>query len=117
VHPKNAIVTGDGVALIDIEDVAIGPAAADVASFLAALLYLRRGARISRATHDAVERAFLDGYRSVRPLPSRASLQWHTAAALLVERIFRAVTRVRPLGLLHMADLLRDARALLDNQR
>ncbi len=47
------------------------------------------------------------------PLPAHASLQWHTAAALLVERIFRAVTRVRPLGLLHMPELLCDARALL----
>ena len=43
-------------------------------------------------THEAVARAFLLGYASVRPLPARAALRWHTAAALLIERIFRAVT-------------------------
>lgn len=113
VHPKNAIVTDRGVALIDVEDLAIGPAAADIGSFLAALLYLRRGGRLDRDTHDAMARAFLLGYRSRRPLPARAVLRWHTAAGLLIERIFRAVTRVRPLGLLHLPELLSDARALL----
>jgi Phosphotransferase enzyme family len=117
VHPKNAIVTVDGVALIDAEDLAIGPAAADIASFLAALAYLRRGGRISSGTHTAVERAFLAGYQAIRPLPPSASLAWHTAAALLVERIFRAVTRVRPLGLLHMPELVDDVRALLKEQQ
>jgi aminoglycoside phosphotransferase len=113
VHPKNAIVTDRGVALIDVEDLAIGPAAADVGSFLAALLYLHRGRRLDRDTHDAMARAFLLGYRSRRRLPARAVLRWHTAAALLIERIFRAITRVRPLGLLHLPELLSDARALL----
>ena len=117
VHPKNAIVTDRGVALIDVEDLAVGPAAADVGSFLAALLYLRRGGRLDRATHDAMARAFLLGYRSSRRLPARTSLRWHTAAALLIERIFRAVTRVRPLGLLHLPGLLGDARALLTEHR
>ena len=113
VHPKNAIVTDRGVALIDVEDLAIGPAAADIGSFLAALLYLRRGGRLDRDTHNAMARAFLLGYRSRRRLPARAALKWHTAAALLIERIFRAVTRARPLGLRHLPDLLSDARALL----
>jgi len=113
VHPKNAIVTDREIALIDVEDLAIGPAAADVGSFLAGLLYSWRGARITAATHDAVARAFLLGYASVRPLPTGAALRWYTSAALLIERILRAVTRVRPLGLLHLPELLGDARALL----
>jgi aminoglycoside phosphotransferase len=113
VHPKNAIVTDRGVALIDVEDLAVGTAAADVGSFLAALLYLRRGGQLTSATHEAVARAFLVGYRSIRPLPTPVSLRWHTAAALLIERIFRAITRARPLGLLHMPALVSDARALL----
>jgi hypothetical protein len=113
VHPKNAIVTDRAVALIDLEDLAIGPAAADIGSFLAALVYQRRGARLSATAHEAVTRAFLLGYASVRELPTRESLRWHTAAALFVERILRAVTRVRPLGLCHLPELLGDAHALL----
>jgi Ser/Thr protein kinase RdoA (MazF antagonist) len=113
VHPKNAIVTGREIALIDVEDLAIGPAAADVGSFLAGLFYLRRGGRLSPGKHRDVTRAFLSGYTSVRPLPPRPTLRWYAAAALLVERILRSVNRVRPLGLVHLPDLLRDARALL----
>jgi Ser/Thr protein kinase RdoA (MazF antagonist) len=113
VHPKNAIVTDRAVALIDVEDLAIGPAAADIGSFLAALVYQRRGARLTAPTFEAVAHAFLLGYASVRPLPARESLTWHIAAALLIERILRAVTRVRPLGLCHLPELLGDAHALL----
>jgi aminoglycoside phosphotransferase len=113
VHPKNAIVTDRGVALIDVEDLAIGPAAADLGSFLASLLYLRCGGRFDDGTHEAVARAFLRGYRSMRPLPASAALRWHTAAALLIERIFRSVTRIRPLGLCHLPELLGDAHALV----
>jgi tRNA A-37 threonylcarbamoyl transferase component Bud32 len=116
VHPKNVIVTDRTVALIDVEDLAIGPAAADVGSFLASLLYLRRGAGTAGGTHEAVARAFRLGYASVRPLPPDAVLRWHTAAALFIERILRAVTRVRPLGLCHLSELIDDARQLLDGQ-
>jgi hypothetical protein len=117
VHPKNAIVTDRQIALIDVEDLAIGPAAADLGSFLASLHYLRRGTRLDTGTHDAVARAFLLGYASVRPLPTRAALRWHTSAALFIERVLRAVTRVRPLGLLHLPELLGDAGELLmDNE-
>jgi len=113
VHPKNAIVTDRSVALIDVEDLAAGPAAADLGSFLAALVYLRRGGRITNDAYEEITRAFLNGYASVRPLPARDTLRWHTAAALFVERVLRAVTRVRPLGLRHLPELLGDARAVL----
>jgi len=113
VHPKNAIVADGLVVLIDVEDLAVGPASADLGSFLAALIYLRRGERITADRYKAMAHAFLSGYTSVRELPSLAGLMWHTAAALLVERVLRAVTRVRPLGLLHLPELLGDAHALL----
>jgi len=38
-------------------------------------------------------------YAAVRPLPSPTSLRWHTAAALLAERAWRAVNRLRLPGL------------------
>ena len=113
VHPKNAIVADGPVVLIDVDDLAIGPASADLGSFVAALMYLRRGQRITGNTYKAMARAFLSGYASVRALPPLASLRWHTAASLFVERVLRAVTRVRPLGLSCLPELLGDAHALL----
>jgi tRNA A-37 threonylcarbamoyl transferase component Bud32 len=113
-HPKNAIVAGDRVALIDVEDVTRGPAAADVASLLASLVYRRETGRLSaRDCHERVA-AFLIGYARRHALPPATSLAWHTAAALFVERAARAVTRLRPLGLQHLPALFAAAESLLD---
>jgi Ser/Thr protein kinase RdoA (MazF antagonist) len=112
IHPKNAILAEGRVTLIDVEDLAAGPAAADIGSLLASLRYLRCGNQLPLSEHDTRAEAFLFGYAAVRPLPSRASLGWHTAAALFIERAFRAVTRVRPLGLQHLDELLADARQI-----
>jgi aminoglycoside phosphotransferase (APT) family kinase protein len=113
-HPKNAIVSGDRISLIDLEDVAAGPAAADLGSMLAALLYLRTAGRLSAAVYAASAGEFLAGYAAVRPLPDAASLAWYSAAALFMERAVRSVTRVRPLGLAHLGALLARAGRLLD---
>ena len=99
--------------MIDVEDLAVGPAAADIGSFLAGLQYLRRGNRIAISENDTLAEAFLAGYAAVRPLPGRPALAWHTAAALFIERAFHAVTRVRPNGLQHLDELLRDAGQLV----
>ncbi|HXI30066.1 MAG TPA: phosphotransferase [Vicinamibacterales bacterium] len=113
-HPKNAIACADRMALIDVESVAMGPAAADLGSLLAGLVYRRETQRLSPDACRARARAFLAGYASRRRLPSSASLAWHTAAALFRERAARAVKRVRPLGLQSMPALVAAAERLLD---
>jgi aminoglycoside phosphotransferase (APT) family kinase protein len=113
-HPKNAIDCGERIALIDVEDVAIGPAAADVGSLIASLLYLEVSRQLSRPRFAEQVNAFLDGYATVRPLPPDDSIAWHTAAALFIERASRAVTRIRPLGLSSLAALLAEAERVLD---
>jgi len=115
-HPKNAIRDCDRLALIDVEDVAIGPAAADLASVIAGFLYLHASGTLTRARFSRIVGAFLTGYADVRPLPDAGSLRWHTAAALFIERASRAVTRIRPLGLAHLDRLLRDAVRVLDRE-
>jgi len=99
---------------IDVEDVAIGPAAADLASVVAGFLYLYASGELSRTTFSRQVAAFLNGYANIRPLPDPNSLRWHTAAALFIERASRAVTRIRPLGLAHLDRLLREASRVLD---
>jgi Ser/Thr protein kinase RdoA (MazF antagonist) len=112
-HPKNAIQVDGRLALIDFEDLAFGPAAADLGSLLAGLAYLRAARRLSADDHDQLAQAFISGYATVRQLPDTASIRWHTAAAILVERAVRAITRIRPLGLAHLVTLLTDARRLV----
>ncbi|MEA2385109.1 MAG: hypothetical protein QOH72_5080 [Solirubrobacteraceae bacterium] len=112
VHLKNGLLQGRRVALIDLDQAGLGPAAADLGSALAGIRYhalvgdeAARGRRL--------QRALVDGYASLRDVPDTETLCWHVAAALLSERALRAVSRIRPDGLAHLGAVLADARAAL----
>lgn len=107
VHAKNVLFHGDQVHMIDFDQGGWGAAGADIGSMLATLLtaqLLEPG-----TTADGLTTAFLSGYRSVRPLPSNAELQWYTAAAFVAERAIRAVTRVNQQKLAVLPQLLETA--------
>lgn len=128
VHPKNGILQGERLTLIDLDQCGTGHAAADLGSLLASLTYNRITATTTTAAHSsahfsshslahsserALADAFLSGYSSVRELPAPESLRWHTAAALLAERALRAVNRIRPEGLARLRELLCEASEIL----
>lgn len=114
VNPRNWLVQPDRVALIDLDQVALGPAAADVGSVIATLRYRRCVGELTSTGLVELTDAFAAGYASVRAWPADATVRWYTAAAVLVERAFRAINRVRPEGLLHLNALLMDARDVLN---
>lgn len=113
VHPKNGIALNGLVTLIDLDQSARGPAAADLGSMLALLHYNWRIGLFSHQRKQELASAFLEAYADSRELPSQRSLSWHTAAALLSERALRSVNRIRPEGLHHLSQLLNDAREIL----
>lgn len=113
VHPKNGIALNGVVTLIDLDQSAVGPAAADLGSMLALLHYNWRTGLLTHKRKQELASAFLDAYAGSRQLPSQRSLTWHTAAALLSERALRSVNRIRPEGLRHLSLLLTDAREIL----
>ena len=113
VHPKNGIAANGVVTLIDLDQCAFGPAAADLGSMLALLHYNWRIGLSTRARKRELASAFLDAYAGSRPLPAQRSLSWHTAAALLSERALRSVNRIRPEGLRRLSQLLEDAGEIL----
>ena len=113
VHPGNAILANGHVALIDLDQSAAGPAAADLGSFLAHLTSERTLGTLSPMDEACLSRAFLRGYATRRDLPHADSLRWHTAAALLAERALRAVNRFRPDALARLRPLLSAATNLL----
>jgi hypothetical protein len=91
-HLKNFIVTEQGVALIDLDTLALGDPIEDLASFAAALLS-SGAARPS----VCVTPAFVEAYeRAAGWHVPEFDLNWHIAAALLTERVLRAVTRMKP---------------------
>jgi aminoglycoside phosphotransferase len=112
VHPKNGLLQGRRVALIDLDQAGPGPAAAELGSALAGLRYTALVAD-EAARGERLQRALLDGYAERRDLPDAAELRWHVAAALLTERALRALNRLRPEGLARMGAVLADARAAL----
>jgi Ser/Thr protein kinase RdoA (MazF antagonist) len=109
VHAKNFLVKDFKVSLIDLDQAGRGPAAADLGSFLASLHYDECTGQLNAAQRVTLECAFLRGYAEARPLPDHRSLAWHTAAALLAERAYRSVNRIRVEGLLHLSDVLERA--------
>ncbi len=114
VNSRNWLLQDDRVALIDLDQVAMGPAAADLGAALAGLKYREIIGEWSAAEVRALRQALCSGYQAFRPLPATESLRWHTAAALLAERALRAVTRFRVDGLRHLEDLLNAAMAQLE---
>ncbi|HEV2914254.1 MAG TPA: phosphotransferase [Pyrinomonadaceae bacterium] len=113
VHPKNIILRGDSLTLIDLDQAAAGSPAADLGSLLASLSYNRLSGLLSRTRALELGDAFLVGYAAVRELPTAVRLSWHTAAALLAERALRAVNRIRPEGLARLPQLLAEATRIL----
>jgi len=112
-HPGNAVAANDAIALIDLDHVAAGPAAADLARVLAGLTLERLQGRLGHASETELTGRLLDGYRARRALPGHATLAWHTAASLLTRTSQPAVTRVRPAVLDRLPEILTIARELL----
>jgi tRNA A-37 threonylcarbamoyl transferase component Bud32 len=113
VHPKNGILRGDRLTLIDLDQAAAGDAAADLGSLLASLSYNHLAGLFSRTRARRLGEVFLDGYAGLRKLPEQPQLDWHTAAALLAERALRAINRIRPEGLRCLRELLIEAKDIL----
>jgi aminoglycoside phosphotransferase len=97
---RNALLDDGRITLIDFEDASAGPAAADLGQVLA---------RLRAAPVQGGELALLDGYASVRPAPSDATLVWHTAASVLARLALPAIGRVRPPVLRRLPELLEAA--------
>jgi aminoglycoside phosphotransferase len=112
-HPKNAIVDGDRMTLIDLDQAGRGTAAADIGSLLARGRVVGIVGGEDAAAVGQFADAFLAGYASQRALPDPAAIRWHTAAALVVEQAVRAVNRVRPDVLARLGEVLGAAADLL----
>jgi Ser/Thr protein kinase RdoA (MazF antagonist) len=110
---RNALLDGTRVALVDLEDAAAGPAAADLGFVLAGLLAARAQEWLASGQQDAFAAALLRGYGRVGPVPEAETLRWYTAASVLARVAVPAVGRVRPTALARLAPMLRAAAELV----
>ena len=111
VHANNVLFDGDQVHVIDFDQGGSGLASADIGSMLASVMTTRLVAPDTAVA--GLGTAFLEGYATVRPLPSAAELRWYTAAAFVAERAIRAVNRVNRPVLEVLPELLEMAEAIL----
>lgn len=112
-HPKNVLLFGDRLTLLDLDQAGAGRPAADLGSLLARLSYSHLSGLIPKRLAEELSDSFLAGYGRVRTLPQKTCLNWHMSAALLAERALRAVNRIRPEGLDCMRELLIEAHHIL----
>jgi len=103
-HPKNILADGQQVALIDLDGVSRGSPLFDIGSFIAGVIYR---ARQMEKTWPPVARAidtFLAAYTREAPWRvSRDDVNWHVATALIYERVYRCLARLKP-GRLELID-------------
>ncbi|MGI9335490.1 MAG: aminoglycoside phosphotransferase family protein, partial [Gammaproteobacteria bacterium] len=106
-HPKNIIVDADELAIIDLDDLARGPALQDIGSFVATMLCRAMLQGVPLVDVERTVESFLRCYGVQVPWPlPPAEIAWHTAAALIAERAFRCVTRLKPGHFAILADVI-----------
>lgn len=95
-HLQNLFVTEGRVALIDLDDLCCGDPLQDLGSFAAALYYraLVRGEDASTAP-PRIEQFIAAYAANVAWEVSPSALAWHTAVALIAERAYRQITRLK----------------------
>lgn len=95
-HLKNYLVDAARVALIDLDNVCTGSPYLDLGSLIAGLHTYSILHEKSEETVPLLVESFLQAYETHVPWPVRRNLvDWHTAVALITERAYRCVTRLK----------------------
>ncbi len=107
-HTNNILSTDDGIALIDLDDLANGDPLEDLTRFLAHLCSwsLKRGLEVPRIEPmvSTVVRSYVGAVPwSVSP----SGFRWHLAAALIYQEACRCITRPKARRLATLSNLVR----------
>ncbi len=95
-HLKNFFVDAGKVSLIDLDNLCSGAPLQDVGSFVAGLWYRGILANVEATRMLKIIEVFTRAYKQRVPwYVSNFELDWHTAAALVNERVFRCLTRLK----------------------
>jgi len=95
-HIGNIITNNGKAALIDLDALCRGPALYDIGSFIAALIYHGIVNDVAETELTAITTTFCAHYRrQIAWEFSDTELHWYVAAALIAERLYRCVTRLK----------------------
>lgn len=116
-HPRNVLVDGERMGLIDFDSVRCGPALLDLGDWIADGLYRALLAR--RGAGDVLPscRAFVAAFaRESGRTVDEAALAWSVGCSLLLQRAWRCVVNLKPGRFALVPELLALGRALLDQR-
>lgn len=103
-HSNNIMVDDSQIYLIDMDRISQGPPLAELGSFLAEIIY--RACLNGKPVPWWVMTDIIESYKASVPWPvNEMEVDWHTASALLHERVFRCITSIKP-GRMEIAGLL-----------
>ena len=113
-HPRNILVAGDRMGLIDLDSARRGPAVADLGDWIADALYRALLGGESVASALTACRAFVRAYAGASGGPcGEALLAWSTANSLFCQRAWRSVVNLKPGRYALVVPLLDTAAAIL----
>ena len=96
-HPRNVLVNGDRLALIDLDNAHRGLPVLELGSWRAEALYRGQLDGHAWAAAEAAGTAFLAGYAQAGgDVPGPRQLAWATAWQLLCQRVWRCVVNLKP---------------------
>ena len=112
-HLQNFLNDNGTISLIDLDNVCVGSPWQDLGSFIAALYYRGLLKNIPTSTIDALSKTFCESYALASSWKlDEDAIRWYTATALISERIFRSITRLKAGRLDILDDLLELAKGL-----
>ncbi len=95
-HPQNLFAMQERIALIDLDQLSTGPVAMDLGSWTACCLYHACLKRQSFEQGLYQAHLFVDAYRASPEVDvSAQALDWFTALALVDERVYRCLSRLK----------------------
>ena len=113
-HPRNLMLEGEDLCLIDLDSVRQGPALLDLGSWLADAIYR---AHLGGRRHDGIEAGrsgFLSGYvQGGGQHFGRRPIAWATAWQLWCQRVWRCIVNLKPGRYALVSALLAQIEALL----
>lgn len=113
-HPRNVLVVGDRLGFIDLDEIRLGPAIADLGDWIADALYRALLSRQSVVNALMACRAFVHAYAGASGTScGESALAWSTANSLFCQRAWRSVVNLKPGRYALVMPLLDTAAAIL----
>jgi thiamine kinase-like enzyme len=112
-HLQNFLLYENKVSIIDLDNLCEGSPWQDIGSFIAGLYYRALLEAVPISTIESLSEIFCQAYALASPWKfDQDAVGWHTATALINERIYRSISRLKPGRLASINELIKIVKRL-----